>query len=38
MVSDKFEGMWKEAVVTQFKVLYRHFHGGSEENHEKLSG
>jgi hypothetical protein len=30
-VNDTSENIWKEAVVTQFKVLS---HGGIEENHE----
>jgi hypothetical protein len=34
-VSDELERMWKEAVMAYFKVLSRHFPGGTEENHEK---
>jgi hypothetical protein len=30
-------GMWKEEVVACFRVLFRHFHGEIEENHERLS-
>jgi len=28
--------MWKEAVVTQFKVLFHYLPLGAEQNHEKL--
>jgi hypothetical protein len=28
-------GMWKEVVMAEFKVLFRHFPGGTDENHEK---
>jgi hypothetical protein len=34
-VDDQFERMWKKAVVAQFKVLSRHYPGGTEENQEK---
>jgi hypothetical protein len=27
--------MWKEEVVAEFKVLSRHSHRGTKENHEK---
>jgi hypothetical protein len=30
-----WKGAWKEAVMTEFKVLSRHSPGGTEENHEK---
>jgi hypothetical protein len=30
----ELERMWKEEVVTKFKVLSRHFPGGTEENRE----
>jgi hypothetical protein len=30
------EGMWKDMLVPQFKVLSMHFPGGAEENHEEL--
>jgi hypothetical protein len=37
-VNDEFERMWKEAVLAEFKALTRHFLGGTEKNHENLSG
>jgi hypothetical protein len=33
-VNNELERMWKEAVVTCFKVLYRHLPGGTEKNDE----
>jgi hypothetical protein len=34
-VNDKVERMWKKVVMTYFKVLFLHFHGGTEENCKK---
>jgi hypothetical protein len=34
-VNDELEGMWKEAVMASFKVLFCHLPGRTEENHEK---
>jgi hypothetical protein len=34
-VNTELERMWKEVVVTCFKVLYRHLPGGTEKNDEK---
>jgi hypothetical protein len=28
--------IWKEAVVTYFKILYQQISGGNEKNHNKL--
>jgi hypothetical protein len=36
--NNEFEMMSKEVVVAQFEVLFRYFHKGDENNHEKLSG
>jgi hypothetical protein len=36
-VYDELEWMWKEAVVTKFKVLSQYLPGGTEETHEKSS-
>jgi hypothetical protein len=36
-VNDESERVWKEAVVGQFEVLFRHLPGGTEENHKNLS-
>jgi hypothetical protein len=27
--------MWKEVVIAQFKVLFQHIFGSTEENHKK---
>jgi hypothetical protein len=38
-MNNKLEGIWKEAVMAQFKVLSHHLPGGTEENQEKpMSG
>jgi hypothetical protein len=34
-MNDKLEIMWKEVVVTYFKVLSWHLLGGMEKNHKK---
>jgi hypothetical protein len=34
LMNNKLESLWKEMVVTQFKVLSRHLFGGTEVNHE----
>jgi hypothetical protein len=36
MVNNELEGMWKEAVVAELKVLSRHRE--TEKNHEETSG
>jgi hypothetical protein len=33
-MNDELEMVWKEAVVAYFKVLSRHFPGGTDENQE----
>jgi hypothetical protein len=33
-VNDEFGRMWKEAVLSAFKVLSRNFHGETEEKRE----
>jgi hypothetical protein len=35
IVNDELQRMWKETVVASFKVQFRHFPGGTDENHEK---
>jgi hypothetical protein len=35
MINSEFERTWKEDVIAQFKVLYQHLAGGTEDNHEK---
>jgi hypothetical protein len=35
-VNNELEKMWKEAIMPRFKVLSRHFSGGTEENCEHL--
>jgi hypothetical protein len=37
IVNNKFERIWKEAVVAYFKVKSRNFSGGTQENHDKTS-
>jgi hypothetical protein len=37
IVNDELEKIWKEAVMTKFKVLSWYLPGGSEENHKNLS-
>jgi hypothetical protein len=34
LVNNKLKNMWKKAVITQFKLLSRHFPGGPEKNHK----
>jgi hypothetical protein len=34
IVVDELGRKWKEAIVTYFKVLFRHFSGEGEGNHE----
>jgi hypothetical protein len=34
-VSNELERMWKEAVLAEFKAIFRYLPGGTEENHEK---
>jgi hypothetical protein len=36
-MKDEEERMRKEVTVTYFKLLFRHFPGGTEENHENLT-
>jgi hypothetical protein len=36
-VSNELERMWKEAVMASFKVLSRHFPGGTAETTKNLS-
>jgi hypothetical protein len=33
--NDEIERMWKEVVVTYYKILSRNLHGGAGENHKK---
>jgi hypothetical protein len=35
LMNEKFKAIWKEVVLTQFKVLSKHFPGGSEENRRR---
>jgi hypothetical protein len=35
LMNDDYERLWKEEVVTYFKVLSLHLHFGIEINHEK---
>jgi hypothetical protein len=35
-MTDELERIWNEMVVVQFKLLSRHFSGGTEENHENF--
>jgi hypothetical protein len=37
-MNNELERMWKEAVMTYFKVLSQKMPGGTEGNHENLSG
>jgi hypothetical protein len=34
-VYDELERIWKEAVMTQFKVLSQHLPGETDKNHKK---
>jgi hypothetical protein len=34
-MNNELERIWKDAVEAQFKVLYWHLCGGTEENHTK---
>jgi hypothetical protein len=34
-MNNELERVWKEAIVTYFKILPRHLTGGTEENHGK---
>jgi len=34
MMTSEFERVWKEAIVTKFQALSRHFLRGTEENSE----
>jgi hypothetical protein len=36
-MNSEFESMLKEAVVAKFKVIFRHWPEGTEEDHENLS-
>jgi hypothetical protein len=35
VISEELERMWKDAIVTIFKVLSRYLPEGTEERHEK---
>jgi hypothetical protein len=35
LVNDELERVWKEALVGYLKYIWRNFHGGTKENHEK---
>jgi hypothetical protein len=35
VLNDEIERMWKEMVVSLSKVISRHLHAETEENHEK---
>jgi hypothetical protein len=35
-MTDELEIMWNKMVVAYFKVLSRHFSGGTEGNHENV--
>jgi hypothetical protein len=34
-VNNEVEAMWKEAVVAEVEVLFKHLPGGTEEHHDK---
>jgi hypothetical protein len=34
MLNNELERMWKEAVISKFKVLSLHLPGGTKENHK----
>jgi hypothetical protein len=34
LANDELERIWKEVVVTYFKVIFRHLPGETEGNHE----
>jgi hypothetical protein len=34
LVKDELGRMWKESVVAEFEVIYRHLLEGTKENHE----
>jgi hypothetical protein len=34
-MNDELRRMWKETVVTYFKILFQNFPGGTEETHTK---
>jgi hypothetical protein len=36
-MNSEFESMLKEAVMAKFKVIFRHWPEGTEEDHENLS-
>jgi hypothetical protein len=36
-MNNELERMWREAVMTEFKVLFQHFPEGTEESHKKSS-
>jgi hypothetical protein len=37
LIHSKLEGVWKEAIVANFKALSRHFLRETKESHEKIS-
>jgi hypothetical protein len=34
-MNDEWERIWKEGVMAQFKILFWHLHGETEEYHKK---
>jgi hypothetical protein len=35
-VNEQLKTIWKETVITNFRVVFQYVHGHSEENNEKL--